>query len=867
MATIEVNGKRVEVGEEFLSLSPAEQERTVEEIAASLGSPEDTGENGAMGQLNQGIAESVGGFVDFLNPFDKPHNLNPFKDGTGSAVAGLENVMDAGGIARAQQEPDGLVQSFMRGSGQAAGALVPAAKAAQTLKGAGGVLGNIADDAFAGMTTRAGMGAEIAAGGVSAGARDLVADAGGGEVAQNIAAMASPMGIPAAMAATRGAGAVAKQLPLTGYLSRMAGDVKSSIFPMTNSGAREVARNRLIDVAGGQANAEEYAARISPQSPLTPAQQIEEPEFFGLEAALRNESPAARKRLDGRIDNLEKETREYLGLMGEGDVGAAQSFMDMRTNSFETSMRNRSGLLERMADERLENVGPRQSEMGASQVTSAKLKDELNKELAEERRLWSEIPKEVKVDTSSTRDTVEELISSTPWAQRRNIPADIRTAFGENGAIGDNPSVKELHGLYSEMRRVARSAMAGNDQNKDMARIANEVAEAILTDLGSAEGPENVAQSLSAARAFSRTLHEKFDRGAVGAILKRTIDGDTTMNSAVALNRTIGTGGPGGRAALDELGEATPSILNEADDFLRGKFLDAAVSASGDFSASKARTWMRQNRETLAKLPEMRDELAGALRSKESAAALRARSEARIKLSEKGPGAKFAATPSHKAALSIIGARDPVKTAKSLVQTARKDETGEALGGLKASLSNFLISSSMDKSGALSGASLRHALRDERLSGAMQAVLGPDEFKRLETVAASLAKAELSRKASPGGPVLDTPANTILDTIVRMQAARIGGAAGAGGGMGGSLQTANIFADRARNALYNLTNRKAREILGAAIEDGELMKALMTQATVEMTPQTRSALAPYLVGAVAEGETNNGVLSDLLSAE
>ena len=59
--------------------------------------------NGFMGQLNRGIANTVGGLVDFINPFDNPvwGDIVGGKFQTGSAVTGLTTAIEAIGAEMA----------------------------------------------------------------------------------------------------------------------------------------------------------------------------------------------------------------------------------------------------------------------------------------------------------------------------------------------------------------------------------------------------------------------------------------------------------------------------------------------------------------------------------------------------------------------------------------------------------------------------------------------------------------------------------------------------------------------------------------------------------------------------------------------
>jgi len=117
--TLNIEGRKVKVDKGFLDLSPEEQNETVEEITGSLGV--EPANSGFMAQLNQGIAEGTGGLLDLLNPFDTPAVANVFGSdfSTGSAKTGIENLMDATGIKRAEGEPEGFWPNVSRGAGQA----------------------------------------------------------------------------------------------------------------------------------------------------------------------------------------------------------------------------------------------------------------------------------------------------------------------------------------------------------------------------------------------------------------------------------------------------------------------------------------------------------------------------------------------------------------------------------------------------------------------------------------------------------------------------------------------------------------------------------------------------------------------------
>ena len=185
-----------------------------------------------------------------------------------------------------------------------------------------------------------------------------------------------------------------------------------------------------------------------------------------------------------------------------------------------------------------------------------------------------------------------------------------------------------------------------------------------------------------------------------------------------------------------------------------------------------------------------------------------------------------------------------------MVNAARKDPTGNALNGVKASFTNHLIGS-----GDVTGQQLSALLGDKKMGEAMGKVFNVGELSRMKNIASSLAKIKPDSVAEVGG-VIDASTNKIIETVIRIAAAKHGGSLG-GGSMGGSMQTANIASERAKTIMRNLTNVKARSILTQAIEDPVLFKELlMTPEQIKISPTSRSKLAPFLIGTgVGTGNT------------
>lgn len=816
--------------------------------AGGTSAPKARSGNGVMGQVNAGIAESIGGLVDFVNPFSRDVWAESGLQ-TGSAVEGLKGGMQAIGADVASEAPDSISGSVARGAGQAAGALLPVSAVARGVQSAGGLMGGLAAQVRQALATRAGVTAEVAAGGVSGGARQITKDAGGNELMQDVAGIVAPMSVPAAAAALRGAYRGARSLPLTGNVIKGGEAIARGLTPMTREGAASVAGERLQSLSGGADRAEELARGIVERDPLnrTPAQQTGDPNLLGLERAAANENPVLRERLASRASATRGAAQDEIAGMS-GDVKDAKAFFAKRLTDFKANMTARVDQAMQMADETVEGVGPRAAETTNSLGVSNRIRQALDENLTEEARLWRSVPTDARVSPSASKSTAQSLADDLPRAQQSDFPGIARQLLLSPDGFKDAESVGELHGLYSELRRIARSSMAGNDQNKNRARIANDIAEAILRDLGAIGGETPAGRAINEARTFSRALHETFDQGAVGRILKRTIDGDTTMTPETALSRTVGRGGSAAVADAQDIQRAAPLAADEITDYLRGRFTDSILTASGEFSPKAAATWLRQNRELMGRYPDLAREFTRALSSRSAASALAERSAARVKLAEaQSPVARFNLGQDQKAVLSVLGADDPVSAARSVAATARKDTSGKALAGVKAAFSDHLIGKAATDEG-LSGERLSNLLKDGKTIQALRQVFDSGELARIQRIASDLSK--IDGQAKDVGEFLNSPANSIVEYAVRVMAARVGGNAG-GGSMGGSLQTANIAAKRATDMLRNLTNDRARQLLMDAIEDPALFKALLTSTRSVNRPEIRSILAPYLVGGAA----------------
>lgn len=849
MTTLVIEGKRVKVSDDFMSMSPEQQEATVEEIARSLNVRPKQG--GFMPNVNQGIAEGLGGLVDLINPFDQPHSLNPFPQGTGSAQAGLEQGMDAIGVNRAEGKPTNVAESFARGAGQAASLAPVGGAAVQAFRGSGGLLGSLADDASTAMNTTRGFISEAAAGGGAQAAQDAAEAQGLPDWAQTTAGLIGGAGVGALPY-------VASKTPSALGARAIQRQVKTAMLPYTKAGGQEVARQRVQQLAGGPERATELAGRIGQtEIGLTPAQQTGDPNLLGLEQEAMRRNPALRANLDNQAQTAEETAGRTVRDMG-GDVTQAQSFFEQRRQS---ARENIMGIVDRATNGALRPTAQNSEMLNSSEVTS-KIEDAARITKDQERALWSAVDRSVPVSTVSARATANQLIQETPRAQQEDITRVVRELLGSdsNSPFGEIETVNEMHGLYSKLREVSRAAKAGPAPQNNKARISDAIADAILEDLGATAdaAPTAVGRQINAARAYTAEREQIFNQGTVGRLRRRTTSGDDAIAPELSLERSVGRGGATGAVGAEDILRATDgSAEPNLEDFLRSRFDRTAFNPDGTFNQRQAQVFMRDNADVMQKFPYLRETFDEALRTQGQAASRSARADRTLTDMEnpsKSVGAAFTQAAPENAIDAVFKAKRPSVAARQLAATARKDGDGAALDGLKGAFSDYVIRRSTDANG-LSGEAMQKLLGSQETRSALTAVMEPAEIRRMDTIAAELKKLRTSRKAAPdiGGLSPRSP-NRIIEIVARVIAARQG--AQAGGGGGASIQTANMASGRMKALLGNLQNDKAEKMLMDAVTDPELFRLLLVDpGAVKLTPQQVNRLAPYFTGAAAATAT------------
>lgn len=731
------------------------------------------------------------------------------------------------------REPEGILEQAGAGLGAAAGAALPAAGAMRGLSGAGGLVGQLSDDALRALSTVPGVAIEAGAGAGAGAAGEVAADTFG-EGARPYGAIVGGLGVPVAGAVGGAAARGARKLPLVGTAVDTA---NRTLLPFVGPGARVAASRR---VRGAAADPEAAARNIEAENvgSLTPAQQSGEPGLAALENRLAAESPEFARELreaTERSNAILRENMESIG--GRGDVNDAIDFIAKRRDTFQRRLDSIVGAAEKRAQERIAKLSPERQQSANSVIVREEIDKAYGQAKNQERSLWARIPQDAEVPTVNARERFLSLVDETPSALQDDIPDEARRMFASNQGVTDETTVREMLGLVSKMRQVARDARSGETPNPNRARIADEIANGVLDDLEAMPvNSKSVARSVAEARAFSRELSETFKQGAVNTIRSRRSTGRGAVPPEAALGATVGAGGPRGAVAARDIREATGGASDApTEDFVRGQVTDRTIRGD-QFSDRSAETFQRQNRDVLDEFPAVREDLQAARTATADVQASRERVNAitdRLNDRRQSIGASFInATPGREVAEAVFKARNPAAAARQLRNAASKDETGRALDGLKSGFRDYVISgartSDLDAQNApvLSGSKLKGRLSDRNVRSALSQVFTPGEISRMNRLADQLVKIERAGRAGRADDIMDDLPNKFISVFAQVQAAQVGSRVARNSGAG-NIQTPGIFVNRTKELLSRLTNDRAEQLVKDALKDPDLLSALL----------------------------------------
>lgn len=836
-----------------------------------------------MDFLNQGIASGLGAPIDLVTGginagitglnMATGGSIPPIRDPIGGS-ASINQAMRSVGVTAAPPDvrPEGFVENVAAGVGGAAGALVPftaGAKVAQGMGGAAAAAGKSIMAPFTQTPVRA-IGAELAAGGGAGAGIDVAQQVAPGNPLAEVAG--ALIGGGAAGLTPNLATRSAPYIPGIGLATRA---TQAAVAPFTKAGALVRARNRIASLVEDPDAARAALAQENIGG-LSPATQTGERRLMALEQQVRNTDPGADAIGRGREAETNRLFSDELSAVGgDGNIAQTREFLSERVSGLVTKMDEAVERASQQAEQKLALLTPTQRQSAASVIVREEIESALASARQQESQLWGAIPQSIEVPTAATYAAYQGFAGQLSRAEMDTLPPKVVQFLGDgsNTKFGQFETVKEMHGLYSELRKVARQARAAGEYNT--ARISDGVADAIVEDIGATAGnvQGQAGAALRDAIDFSRQVNQTYRQGSIGRVLGYAKEGGQSLPAELTLDATVGRPGTRGAVNLDEVRGATknsPATEAAVRDYIMSNVQSTSVR-NGEMNPRAVENFLVRNDELLAKTPEARGQIENALLANKSANALSATMAARrAAVTQDSQAGQLLSSPQGREITNLYRAQDPKAAAAQLVRQSQADTSGQAVDGLKGAFIDDVISASMsrqfDEAGnaVLSGNAARAHLSDPSVQAVAGEILSSDQKARLEQIVDAMQKADLSRTALPDvGPVISDAPNNIISLIFRTLAARQGAKAGQGTS-GASLLTANFASRRMEALLDRLTNNKAEQMIRQAVMgDRELFDALLANPS-SMKPSQINRLAEFLMGTTgalnATGDDERGPL-------
>lgn len=768
---------------------------------------------GALGFLNQGIAQGLGAPVDLVGAIMGIEE--PF-GGSGTISRGMDWI--GADVAPADVRPESVGENIMSGAGGAAGALLPFTGLARAVSGSAGLAGQVGSrimDAFT-RTPATAVASELAAGGAAgAGAEIASRAAPDSEISPLVGAVAG------GLAGGMGPYVLSQVSPVTWGVRAL----QHQFAPFTKTGATSRASERVQSLVP---DPEEAAQAVTQDSlgGLSPAARSGDSRLMALEQEVRRTDPIADRSMGAAEEASSQRLRE--AIMGLSEGGAPT---DAR------------GFAEQVVRREVDNLQPYLDQTLGQPAGVARTSRGIREGSQPTRSAAYQEAYDTPIDYSSEAGwQVEELLGRV----ERAAPGTIARANRMMAAEGETSA--QIMADIAEDGTVTYFRMPDTRQVDYITRALNDMAYGSegsgamggMTDMGTMMRGLS-RQIRDATRAANPNYGAALEAGAT----------PIGQRNALQLGAKLLSPSTPRDEALMEIQNMTPGEVQFVRQGVRSQ-LDETL-ANVRTSLSTPNTGMAQAQRALRDLsaPAVREKIGLILPEEEAASFFQRIDETAGLLDPRrsGPAVVAGARPNEEIR-ALLNSPDPGAATRQLLEQARAaapegaasvGQTGAvadspAVKGLRAALLDDLLNKARtgqfydEGSPVLSGRSMRGALsQDPKVQAVANELLTPEQRTFLDTAVDELSKLEMMRsgRLPDVGAVMEGTPNTLLEYAVGVLAARTGAQAGAGTS-GASLKTASMATRKADQAVRSLTLDRAEGMIREAfVENPELAAALL----------------------------------------
>ncbi len=458
---------------------------------------------------------------------------------------------------------------------------------------------------------------------------------------------------------------------------------------------------------------------------------------------------------------------------------------------------------------------------------------------------------------------------------QRDIPKIAKEYLSEKGKL---PRIADLYGLYRQLGKEASLARKfGAGQNKDLARIAEQLRAAIWDDLQKIPG-SNV--QLLRAKNTSRLVKKQFDGNVVRRFLGEDSRGRSIIDPADVLSKSIKSQDKGlvgfqdliksvrpvGKQAGLELTENDRIVIDSVEGFLKDDFVKKVFDKNGILQPQAAKDFIEKNSRILsdpllrplrAQLESAQD-LGDVLRKnfvnaeQQYASRFKGRSQQAVN--------RFFEANALDRMKPVFESGDPVANVNKLLEFIRitPEQTFKNIGvtrasvnqGLKDTVFEYITNLGKTKTKDTGLSKLSMVFGNKEMNEAFRRVLSPAEMDRVKKYVDIVNTFNIYSTRAAGKPpkagatILEQMVGTISGGLVSLP---VTGA--------GQLSAAAFGKKTTIEILVSLRQAQTQQLLVDALNDPKLFKALMQNpATKAMgnIPAKRTYLGKYILSNLLE---------------
>lgn len=881
MIKVEIDGVGiVEFDDSFRELSPAEQQKTVNQISAKY-TPRRSSDLDKAGAVAKGfntgfLADTFGAPVDLVNA-----GLSAVGLGTEAPFGGSESIrrlLAAGNMGYADEQDLPEDQRALARGGRTAGQVTGMAA---PVFGMAGRLSPVqaATQVTPNINTTSKLGREALL------MRDTLANAAR-STARNPGQMAAIEGASAygagqarmiaedvapgnefVGAVSEGVGGLLSPLALARKPIEKAKQFADTFSP---SGRQRAASQKVSEIL------REQNPGITDEQITGIAKQLRDAEGPGRTAQVTQDALARKTftAMDNKliadagdeaktaIKNQNKKTTEAFNrkirkMQNSGNPEMVKEAARIRLDMFTKRMQTRVDNAESRVGEAVAKVLNKNSDdaVAASREARRILDDELKKARQTETQLWSEVDKSVTASGLGFNTVQKADKIKAEMLPEEKLPKPIEAFINRLTAQEKPIAAKELFIARSRALEMAREATAKSKFGQ--ARRMNEIADSMLEDLMTVTD-----EAATLARNFSRNLNERFNTDLIKGIRK--------VEPELALEKGIGAASDTQRALniqamrrATESSEASAVLAKTQKNFIQAGAARVIDPQTGQVDPRKLAELIKNNPQTLREVGLLNDitnmdqqvRLAGILQktAKEGQGFATQRSIAGQILDKgKKGGLRNVVNNAFESKFQVEAFRD-------LTNMVKRAKSPEALEGLRHEVFDTLLSKATIKGGDLDG-----LISGKQLEELLSSKVG-DKTLRQNLLSSKLVTPEqltnlahIGRKARIFEEAATDPAklNTIITTgdgvvnfLARVIGSKVGANSAVGQMMGGTTLIAqSAFSKMAQKTIEKVPALKVQSVLTKAMEDPKFM-AMLLEMGPKAPKQVNTRINAYLLQA------------------